>query len=900
MAPAAGAAFRLTAADVNRIEYGVEILTTQPTVPPFIVDFRPAWRAPADDVRPWNGGHATALMASRLLLAYGARGINFVPGQDSLTPADYAVPRFNRFARWDAPVDVAANLQPRSQVVLRTAQLLPLWGEFLASSHRRADFGLIFFPHSSRFDSRAETEAEFPPPLLRLLRLFHLDGLSPELVEPQLQPPEQLLRHPLILFPVEASPPAPAELPESVQQKLLEYVRRGGTLVFFPRRPAGALLDAALPSSPAPDDASSTASNDQASAISRRWILGQGTVLESTKDFFSWIVLSESFAETRARFEAAWALQVLREFLSQARVQPVFVDTDASRPKPPHLVLSQLVTNAGSGTLGERTGGSGLLSVTNLDYDSAVEHSVAILSPRADARASQPARIPITFQVPPRESLLLPLHFSLCSQAKARESCSDEIVAAGAELLRVQRDGRTLELEFYTPARATVILTLAREPGRVTLDENRPETRWNPAARRLEVEIPRGASPAFRRTLRISLPYVPAVPEKPKDPKDSRNDFSAVVADAVRLPLGDDASLPSFPPLVVLDRSFEGQLIVEASNFHEFGRDVDVEVSGPIRGSGWTALDAGETRQFQVKLKPPRESSPPVLDSNGLITGTITYRSGKSLKSSPIFFLPVPDTGAVAYRFDIDRDGSPEWLLENSALRLIAAPQAGGSVLALVSKPASSNVITHLGAFGDHFLSESGANMNPEPLESLAHFPYTAEWMEEEGVRSLRMSVRTGDSASSGVEVVKTIRLVNSETLRATFEIRDPAAPRTFISSVSVPAYSTGGGPTQFCHAPDESSVRKLPSDAPLQDRLALFTVCEKFVPFGSRLELPGGSSYLYVTTPGHPGILFHAEGAKFVVDLKQFSALVSIHFSGLTSPTSIRRELTLSVIPSP
>ena len=106
---------------------------------------------------------------------------------------------------------------------------------------------------------------------------------------------------------------------ERAQRAVVEYVRRGGTLVVFPSKPAGRVLEEMwksaaelLPLAPPAAD----------SAIRRRWKFGDGEVIESSKDFFSWLTLDRSLGESRAQHESEWATGVLREFLSAAGLQP--------------------------------------------------------------------------------------------------------------------------------------------------------------------------------------------------------------------------------------------------------------------------------------------------------------------------------------------------------------------------------------------------------------------------------------------------------------------------------------------------------------------------------------------------------------------------------------------------
>ena len=66
-----------------------------------------------------------------------------LPLQDTLTPAGWETPSAARYFRWDAALDLAGNRGPRANGVARNGQLISVWGAMLASSHPRADFGIV-------------------------------------------------------------------------------------------------------------------------------------------------------------------------------------------------------------------------------------------------------------------------------------------------------------------------------------------------------------------------------------------------------------------------------------------------------------------------------------------------------------------------------------------------------------------------------------------------------------------------------------------------------------------------------------------------------------------------------------------------------------------------------------
>jgi len=926
-APGAPAERKITAREASTIEFFVEELKTQPAFPPLIIEYQAAWYTPGDDTRAFDSPTANTLLSSRLLLAHGLHGLSYFPAQDTVTPATYSTPWTNRHYRWDAALDVAANRQSRARAVIRNGMLMDSWDEFLASSHKRADFGLVYpmgaFPQEllQREDILRVSNA-----VMRIARVAQLAGISSELLDPQYQPVEQLLRHPVVLLPVFDSPAGKFQLSEKAQRSVVDYVRKGGTLILFPTRPTGAIIEQLWKSSsPIPP---ATLVSSESSAVTSGWTLGQGRVFECTKDFYSWVSLDEGFSENRARFEASWAIQSLHGFLDRAAVRPSVkttgISSGAATTFSDDIVAMQLVSNAGTGQLGVRRGGSGLLSVTNLNYDSPSEQTFEVLSPRSSARASARGSLEedflnVSVSLPVRESLLLPLHYPLCRAAAVNDKCEDEVISAGAELLIAERSGKTLELTFYTPARATVALRLARHPGRVYLDEDmKPESRWVSEKHRLEIDLLRGAAPDYLRLVKINLPYTPQVPEKPDPSKQPRHEFEYSVADAVRLPLTESSSLTSFPPLVILDENHEAKIILQGSSYDDLGRDIDFVVEGPVRGSGYVSLEGNDTRQAQITLKPLRESetgsnngrAAPVRP-DGLLQGELQARSGRDHRSSPILFAVVAESGVTSYQYDFDRDTAPEWVLENSALRLIVSPGDGGRALALVDKSSGLNVTTNVGALRDHFsYTPNLPSTRPERARGrygLFNRPYAAEWIPGEGGNALRLSFDAPDIFPTGARIVKTVRLSSSQAVVVDYEVglnapvsADAQAPgasppaQSFIAVNSVPVVHGGDRTTQFCWL-DPSTPKMQPS----ADNAETRKHCEEFVPGRDPLNVPETASRLEIRTPGRYALAVEWKVGRMSVEMKNFSALLKLQFPVLTPGGEVGRyNVRFQVLP--
>jgi hypothetical protein len=899
----------LDAGDASTIEFFVEELKTQPAFPPLLIEYQAGWYAPGDDSRPPPSPPSNTLLSTRLLLAHGLHGINYFPLQDTLVPAGYETPWTNRHYRWDAAFALNCFRQPLARAVERTGDLLALWGGFLASSHKRADFGLIYPLGSFRQELLGKEDvAQVSQTILRLERLANLAGLSSELLDPEYQPVEQLLRHAAVLLPVFDSAGENFRMSERAERVVVEYVRRGGILISFPAPPQSTILRELWNARPeTPREISSSATS---------WTFGNGHVVAVSKDFYSWVVPEEDFSAARARFEAGWAIDLLRGLVPLLGLKPVFDDLSPSRHSEA-LAISELVTNEGTRRLGARTGGSGLLSVTNLNPDEPVDTSLDVLSPRIGARGSGDIYLPLRLTLPPRESLLLPIHFSLCSAAPPADNrCDDEVTIAGAELLHVEREGKTLALTFYVPARASVRLRLRERPSHVSLEEGHVDANWTVETRGLELEIPRGISPNFIKVLKVHLRYTPAVPERivpahPSAPPEHLLNYSVV--GAVRLPLGEDTSLLPDPPLFAVSTDKNESVLFAAENLDASAHIVDFRIDGPLSGSGSIGIPPQEWRTLSLKLRRDQAanlsggSRADTSGAEGLLRGQMTVSAGTDHTRTPVYFAVVPEQGTIGYRFDFDRDGNPEWALENSGLRLIFSPEAGGRAIALVDKSSAENLATTIGLLADHFsYTPNPPGINPARAHGrygMFNRPYRAEWLNEDGGRALRLSYRALDVAPNGARIEKTIRLLDAHRFAVDYDVvLDAEAPsgganpfaaplpqgirQAFVAVHSVLAHSGGAQSTRFCWpaAPRESgggdaagaSPRAADGSEQLPER------CETFVPGGDTLRLPPDVQRVEVRTPGMPSLGLEWKNARMTVEMKNYSALLRLEFHPL------------------
>jgi len=700
---------------------------------------------------------------------------------------------------------------------------------------------------------------------LRLERAAALAGLTLEAVDPATQPAAQLLRNAVTLV-------LPSSQNAADATALDDYARQGGRVV------------------------------------------------EVDEGLYSWVRLEDSLGAAAGHPSAAEAAAALHSFLREAAQRPVVRRAGTGSGT---LLVSQLVTNAGTGPLGERTreSGGGLLSVTNLGQE-AVEEDLEILSPRVSARAAGTGALPLRITVPPGDSLLLPLNAPLCSAPRPGHECTDEIVTAGAELLWAERDGKELQLTMYVPTRATLRLRLERQPSRTRVDEVNPEGLWTVETRQFEVTIQRGPAPDYIRLVKIQLPYEPSVPKKPDPDKTGRKDFDWGVTDAARLPLAADAALITEPPLIILKGDRTGRMIVEATNYDVMPRQVDVKVEGPIRGQEGVGMDPREHGFDRMDLKPSLENGGARGDApveracrNGVpddpgalapchtpLISRVEARSGSDRRSGSVAFVPVQQDRVTPYEFDFDRDGADEWVLEDDRLRIVTAPQSGGRIFALVDRESGLSLTNALGLLREEAQLRAGDSAGP--VQQLFRLPYSASWLKEENTTALRLA---HDTAALRVE--KTLRITGPQKFEAVYSLRaapaDTAQHWDLTVSASAPIVFYGRHTSRLCWgapAPQQEAAAANPASAekapanPDAAALADELTCETLVP-GKALDVPEDARRLEVRTPGSFALRLEWPAGRMRLEMQRHSALLKLRFPALAAGAEASYKLAFSAV---
>jgi hypothetical protein len=260
----------------------------------------------------------------------------------------------------------------------------------------------------------------------------------------------------------------------------------------------------------------------------------------------------------------------------------------------------------------------------------------------------------------------------------------------------------------------------------------------------------------------------------------------------------------------------------------------------------------------------------------------------------------VPDR----YRFDFDRDGADEWVLENDRLRLIVSPESGGRALGLIDKSLALSLSTSVGLIRDSFsFTENPPGISESRMRGkygLFNRPYGAAWNDDAAHPSLNLQYEAPDVFPAGAKIEKSIQLDGADALRVDYRIALHAGvagsvdsptthPQSFIAVNSFPAEAgsgESGASTRFCwqkkSSPDPPAAASAPSDREGEEQ-----DCEDFRPDGKPIEPPQGVSKIEIHSPGRAGIelswVCSDACARLTIEPKLFSALFRLEFSPLT-----------------
>ena len=613
-----------------------EVLKTQPLFVPTHIEFLAGWDLDDKDTYARLTHPSNTLMAMRVMLQNGLKGLSHHPANDTLYPAGYECPWANYFYTQENAITFAGGENGRAAYIRRTGRLIRGIGSLLASTHLAADAGIIYpmatYPQKELTSAEIQRVADVGG---RLLWSGVSDQFNFELVDSDHTPLENLERYRVLLLPnPQAGEDATnylhlGQYSEKAQRMIVEYVNAGGMLVVTPSMPGGSILaellnplvpEQFIPGTsllhfadaskativggvyalkpPATSSLSVFARDKGDHIIGARFKHGKGQVLFFGGDFSNWIFppgthlmeggvvpgRTQDFP-VNVQQSARLALPAL---MRAAGIQKkVSVDTaslHALNPRQTELYVTELVADSGSRGFETRadTGGAyGFVGLTNFSIRESYSGRVAARDPRSGDPKS-PARMKLpNIVLGPRESLLLPLRVPLASlipSAPAGLASDDEVYYSTAELTAAAYDGSTLKFHFNAPGDGEIALRLSRHPQAVRLDGE--SVRFTEDAEHLlRVKIRKGHGPDYERTLAIEY-----LSDEPRIVFQGKADGIAGEPQTVRMMIHNPRRSP-----------FSGDLVLRT------GR---LQTAGPLSVS----LQPQSSRVVEVSLEMPADA----------------------------------------------------------------------------------------------------------------------------------------------------------------------------------------------------------------------------------------------------------------------------------------------------
>ncbi|MBZ5553104.1 MAG: beta-galactosidase [Acidobacteriia bacterium] len=697
-----------------------------------------------------------------------------------------------------------------------------------------------------------------------MLNQVSSEYLDPEYQSTEQLRRHKLLLMPVFTF----DPERGLALSPTAEKRLIEFVEGGGTLVFFPRAPqSGKLGDwfAGLKRTRVQNDESRQVSflsksasqvvprgeielyqgmgpveeferefqifarypgNDGATAVGLERKVGSGRVMVLGMDFYSW---TGEKAKKKSPGEMTMiGPQPNREQPSKNGGPPIDLNAVMNE-----LIARGSVTRALEWSLQSAPGedrdvtvelatthactGSGFISLVNF----------STVSPR-DLKVSLPASNPCLkpVEVPevhllPRDALVLPLHLPL-RHFIAGET-QDEIVAANTELLSVEGEPQHFLLGLYAPSNAVIILRLS------DAEEWKFEVQGQPLATSVDasrgwvrVPVPASGGPIPLQFIDVEKTGRTGPFPVAEHNKDNRGATSSRMTHPLQVPVDDELhvnlrsayhlpvreglDLPLDPPILVLNSSAPAKLLLEVQNLtsRPARLTVEIHVNGyQLRASlKKISVDPRSVEEYEFNLYLFLKGV--INPSTKFAEGKFVLKGGQKTIEKPFYMVTIDPGTAVAYATDLDRDGYPEVVLENSELRLIETPGAGARAFVLFDKRTRKNIFSSVGALRDKVSCRNELPSSKAPRQIRGYFglhnrSYRFEILASGGTTAIaRFYYDAPDVTPGGALIQKTITLHGSDGyFEVEFQVTPHASslnpPQCFASANSVDKANLGG-----------------------------------------------------------------------------------------------------------
>lgn len=259
----------------------------------------------------------------------------------------------------------------------------------------------------------------------------------------------------------------------------------------------------------------------------------------------------------------------------------------------------------------------------------------------------------------------------------------------------------------------------------------------------------------------------------------------------------------------------------------------------------------------------------------------VNISDGRSTVTARATFVALRRNQAVAFAYDIDRDGFDDYVLENDRLRLIVSPRAGARSFALINKKTGANLFTSVGGLRDKFVELDPADPTRNPRRKRGMYgtfnrPYSVEIVEAMGPRaSIRLACDAPDIYPAGLSIERVITLPAGEEL-FTVDYKITAPDRTadgvqaLRSSTSIPAGDPAFSRAEFNHPHPGSAFKPAGSvPAPVDSGLVF-------------CRLDDRNSFALAWNPSQ---------LKFAdIEMKDFSTLINLSFKELKPGSNLYR----------
>lgn len=259
----------------------------------------------------------------------------------------------------------------------------------------------------------------------------------------------------------------------------------------------------------------------------------------------------------------------------------------------------------------------------------------------------------------------------------------------------------------------------------------------------------------------------------------------------------------------------------------------------------------------------------------------VTLSDGTLTETARVVPLTLRKGEAIAFAYDVDRDGFDDYVMENEFLRLVISPNAGARAFTLLNKRTGQNVFTSVGGLRDKFVELDPADPTRNPRRKRGAYgtfnrAYSAEVVAGMGTQSvLKLSYDAPDIYPSGARIERTITLKGGEEFftvdyRVTPKVAD--GKQAFWSASSI-----------IVGDPANQARRFVVADGAFD-----FAMSKTRELNGGWLAAPVGGQATF-------GIFWReAEVAAAEVEMKDFSSLVNLKFNPFVSTESHSYRLAI------